>query len=392
MPRQPPSLVSDRLLSLVASGAGRGSGDEVVERLERGWVPVEPGSVQLSGPVGDEGDVDSAEVGGPQVHAAEVAAAEGAAAEGEAAEGDGARDPVGAHPGRPGGRERESRLPGRESGLPGRHRDPRGRQGPAMVTLPVSLRGARVGVSWVGIVALVLVLGVAALVFAVRVARAESGVVPEPVAGSTPLGVVRSTTPEAFVISGGSAGSTVAVSTGGSSGAVSGGKAGTGGGASGTTVSSTIVVHVVGQVARPGVVTLPAGSRIGDAVTRAGGPLPGADVARLNLAQFLADGEQVYVPRPGEDPPAPIGGSGGSAGGAGGPGSAAGGSPTVVVVDLNAADLAGLDTLPGVGPVLAQRIVDWRAQHGRFSAVDELGEVSGIGDRLLEQLRPLVRV
>ncbi len=265
-----------------------------------------------------------------------------------------------------------------------------------MVTLPVSLRGARVGVSWVGTVALVLVLGVAALVFAVRVARAESGVVPEPVAGSSPLGVVRSTTPAAFVISGGSAGgsagSTLGVSTGGSSGAVSGGKAGTGGGASGTTVSSTIVVHVVGQVARPGVVTLPAGSRIGDAVTRAGGPLPGADVARLNLAQFLVDGEQVYVPRPGEDPPAPIGGSGGSAGGAGGPGSAAGGSPTVVVVDLNAADLAGLDTLPGVGPVLAQRIVDWRAQHGRFSAVDELGEVSGIGDKLLEQLRPLVRV
>lgn len=260
-----------------------------------------------------------------------------------------------------------------------------------MVTLPVSLRGARLDVSWLGIVALVIVLALAALVFAVRVARAEGGVEPQPVAGSTPLGLVRSATPSGF-------GSSPA--TGGATGAAAVGVAGPGGPGKGAVAtgpasasSTTIVVHVVGQVAHPGVVTLPAGSRIGEAVTRAGGPLPGADVARLNLAQFLADGEQVYVPRPGEDPPAPIGGAGGAGGpGGGADGGPAGSSTVAAVVDLNSADLAGLDTLPGVGPVLAQRIVDWRVQHGRFSAIDELGEVSGIGDKLLEQLRPLVRV
>ena len=266
-----------------------------------------------------------------------------------------------------------------------------------MVTLPVSLRGARIDVSWVGIAALVILLAVATLVFAVRVARVESGVTPGPVAGSTPLGVVRTTTPTAFVTTGGTAGGSVGLA----GGAASGGKAGAGGGATGTAASGTgtsvtIVVHVVGQVAHPGVVTLPTGSRIGDAVTRAGGPLPGADVARLNLAQFLADGQQVYVPRPGEDPPAPIAGIGGSPGGTAGSVGAAGGSggtgSAAALVDLNSADLAGLDTLPGVGPVLAQRILDWRGQHGRFSTADELGEVSGIGDKLLEALRPLVRV
>ncbi len=365
MPRQLPSLVSDRLLSLVASGAGRGSGDDVVERLEGGWVPVEPGSIDLAGLAGDEEE-----------------------AEQEVEE---ELDPVGAPPRSPGGLPRVPRVP-REPRAPGRHRDPRGRRGPAVVTLPVSLRGARVDVSWVGIIALVTVLAVAAFVFAVRVARAEGGAAPVPVAGSTPLGVVRSTTPTAFVTAGGSA----AASGGVPSGAAPGGKAGAGSGASGAAASATIVVHVVGQVAHPGVVALPAGSRIGEAMTRAGGPLPGADVARLNLAQFLSDGEQVYVPRPGEDPPAPIGGGGGSAvraaGGAPAVGGSAGGTGIAALVDINAADLAGLDRLPGVGPVLAQRILDWRGQHGRFSAVDELGEVSGIGDKLLEQLRPLVRV
>ena len=83
----------------------------------------------------------------------------------------------------------------------------------------------------------------------------------------------------------------------------------------------------------------------------------------------------------------------GSGSGAGSAGTGAGGASTAVaLVDLNTATLAALDTLPGVGPVLAQRILDWRAQHGRFASVDELGEVSGIGDKLLEQIRPKVRV
>jgi competence protein ComEA len=167
-----------------------------------------------------------------------------------------------------------------------------------------------------------------------------------------------------------------------------------------------VVVHVVGQVVRPGVVTLPAGSRVEDAVRAAGGATGRADTAALNLARVLVDGEQVWVPRPGETPPVAagagpgVGGAGAGGAGAGGGrtggagagslgaggGGGAGGAP----VSINTADLAALDTLPGVGPVLAQRIVDWRTEHGRFTTVDELGEVSGIGEKLLAQLRPKV--
>ena len=142
-------------------------------------------------------------------------------------------------------------------------------------------------------------------------------------------------------------------------------------------------------------VTVPDGSRVVDVLAAVGGALAGADVQRLNLARLVADGEQVFVPRPGETPPVLVGalGGAGSGSGAGSAGTGAGGaSAAVALVDLNTATLAALDTLPGVGPVLAQRILDWRAQHGRFASVDELGEVSGIGDKLLEQIRPKVRV
>ena len=158
-----------------------------------------------------------------------------------------------------------------------------------------------------------------------------------------------------------------------------------------------VVIDVVGQVARPGVVTVPDGSRVVDVLSAAGGPLPSADVQRLNLARLVTDGEQVFVPRPGETPPVPVGALGGAGAGTGGGSAGAGVAGSTLgggggLVDLNTATLAVLDTLPGVGPVLAQRILDWRQQHGRFSTVDELGEVSGIGDKLLEQLRPKVRV
>jgi competence protein ComEA len=129
---------------------------------------------------------------------------------------------------------------------------------------------------------------------------------------------------------------------------------------------------------------LPLGSRVADAVDAAGGATAKADLSALNLARVLVDGEQVRVPAPGDpvqpgSPAAPGGTGGGRTGGSsGGP------------VSLNTADLAALDTLPGVGPVLAQRIVDWRTAHGRFTSVDELGEVSGIGEKLLAQLGPLV--
>ncbi|ROP45831.1 helix-hairpin-helix domain-containing protein [Pseudokineococcus lusitanus] len=174
--------------------------------------------------------------------------------------------------------------------------------------------------------------------------------------------------------------------------------------ASGGAAAAVVVVHVVGQVGAPGVVRLPEGSRVAEAVAAAGGASEGADLARVNLARLLVDGEQVVVPAPGEELPAPeaapAGGAGASAGGATGtaPGAApgaggAGGGPGgAAPVDLNTATLADLDALPGIGPVLAQRVLDVRAEMGAFTSVEELGEVSGIGEARLADLRDRVVV
>lgn len=151
---------------------------------------------------------------------------------------------------------------------------------------------------------------------------------------------------------------------------------------------SEVVVHVVGAVHRPGIVHLPAGSRVADAVDAAGGATSRGQLASVNLARVLVDGEQIVVQRRGGSM---LLGAPGTAGAAASPGGAAAASPTPPV-DLNTATLEALDGLPGIGPVLAQRILDWRAANGRFSTVDELGEVSGIGEATLADLRPLVRV
>lgn len=145
-----------------------------------------------------------------------------------------------------------------------------------------------------------------------------------------------------------------------------------------------VVVHVVGQVNRPGLITLPEGARIADAVEAAGGPTGTADLSGVNLAREVADGEQLRVPAAGEVVAAPDSGGSGApeAGGAAGDG----------IVDLNTADAALLDTLPGVGPVIAERIVAWRDENGAFTSVDELGEVDGIGPALLDKIRDSVRV
>jgi competence protein ComEA len=142
-----------------------------------------------------------------------------------------------------------------------------------------------------------------------------------------------------------------------------------------------LVVDVEGRVHAPGLVRLPQGSRVADAVRSAGGAARGAVLSRLNLARVLTDGEQLLVPGPGDPvpPQPPVLPS---------TGSAAGSAP----IDLNAATQEGFDALPGVGPVLAARIVAWRTAHGRFTSVDELGEVPGIGPKALERLRPLVSV
>ncbi|KRE55718.1 competence protein ComEA [Phycicoccus sp. Soil748] len=154
-------------------------------------------------------------------------------------------------------------------------------------------------------------------------------------------------------------------------------------------------MHVVGQVKKPGVFRLAVGARVADAVAKAGGALKGADLASVNLARVLADGEQVRIPKPGEVVASAPGAGGPGAGSAGGGGS--GGGPAAAGgvggrLDLNSATAAQLEELPGVGPVLAQRIVDWRTEHGRFASVDELGEVSGIGEKIFAELQPKVSV
>lgn len=149
--------------------------------------------------------------------------------------------------------------------------------------------------------------------------------------------------------------------------------------------AAVVVVDVVGKVRRAGLVRLPTGSRVADAVAAAGGLAPGAAVQRINLARRLVDGEQLLVPGPQDalpQGPADRGADDGAA--------AQGGRPATV--DLNSATTAQLDALPGVGPVTAQRIVAWRTQHQRFSRVEELGEVDGIGPKMLERLKPLVHV
>lgn len=142
-----------------------------------------------------------------------------------------------------------------------------------------------------------------------------------------------------------------------------------------------IVVDVSGKVREPGVHRLPAGSRVTDALRAAGGLRSGTNTEGLNLARFLVDGEQVVVGGP--TPAAVPGATGATGTGV----AAAPGAP----VSLNTATADQLNTLPGVGPVLAQHIIDYRTQHGGFRSVDELRQVNGIGDRRFADLRDLVR-
>ena len=142
---------------------------------------------------------------------------------------------------------------------------------------------------------------------------------------------------------------------------------------------TALVVHVVGEVRRPGLYRLRDGSRIADAVRRAGGARHGADLAALNLAAPLVDGVQVLVPSR-------------AVAAAMSPGAAAvgGGAPAASAVSLSSATVEELDELPGVGPITAQKIVDYRAEHGPFGSVDDLDAVPGIGPTRIEQLRDLV--
>ncbi|GAA2160479.1 hypothetical protein GCM10009845_08680 [Pedococcus bigeumensis] len=227
-----------------------------------------------------------------------------------------------------------------------------------------------------------MVVLVAAVAFGVRVAWARAASTPQVVAPSASGSALGDHGPTGSVFA--------------SSSTASGG--------GGPPEGATVTVHVVGQVRHPGVLTMPAGSRVADAVARAVAG-KGADLAAINLARPLVDGEQIRVPEPGEVLAAGEGGGAaagaGSAGlgstgvgGSGAGGSGAGGGVGAVGsggrVNLNAASAAELEELPGVGPVLAQRIIDWRTEHGRFASVDELGEVSGIGEKIFAALQPKV--
>ncbi|KIS27149.1 hypothetical protein TV39_11485 [Arthrobacter sp. SPG23] len=155
-----------------------------------------------------------------------------------------------------------------------------------------------------------------------------------------------------------------------------------------------IVVHVAGAVNRAGVVELPEGSRVHEAIAAAGGSTPEADLDRLNLAAVLADGQKLHVPQIGEPLDASGTGAGESGSGPAGAGEAGTGhtGAGAAKIDLNSASAEELGALPRVGPVLARRIVDWRKEHGRFSTVEELDAVDGVGPKMLEALLPLVRV
>lgn len=136
------------------------------------------------------------------------------------------------------------------------------------------------------------------------------------------------------------------------------------------------VVYVTGAVLRPGVYRAPDVSRVGDALQLAGGTTADADLSQLNLAARLHDGEKIAVPRVGETPPPSAGGS-------------TGGGETV---NLNTASAAQLDQVPGIGPVLAERIIDFRESHGGFQSIQELNQVEGIGPKKFEDLKDRVEI
>jgi competence protein ComEA len=146
-------------------------------------------------------------------------------------------------------------------------------------------------------------------------------------------------------------------------------------------VPADVVVQIAGAVVRPGVYHLPLGSRVGDLVAAAGGPIDGVDAAVLPLAAKVTDGQRIYLPKPGEPVSAAAGVSiGGPSGASAGP------------VDLNSATVAQLDALPGIGPSTAAAIVAYRDKHGPFKSIDGLLEIKGLGASKVDALRELVRV
>jgi len=235
----------------------------------------------------------------------------------------------------------------------------------AELWVPEPLRNSRVDPGRRGMIVLVLVAAVAAVVAAVGVWRDRPE--PRPVETSMVAAAGQLTV---------SSGADASGATGSAS-------------ASSTPAPSEILVSVTGLVANPGVVRLPPDARVADAIAAAGGTAPGADLTGMNLAARLADGDSVVVTDTGVAAGSGSGGAGAAAAGSGG---GSGASAAGGLVNLNTADEAALDTLPGVGPVMAQNIIAWRSEHGKFSSVEQLQEISGIGPSRYAQISALVTV
>ncbi|MFI6364410.1 helix-hairpin-helix domain-containing protein [Nocardia sp. NPDC050630] len=260
---------------------------------------------------------------------------------------------------------------------PGWLDEPRRRSAWRDYLVPERFRGTRLDPGWRGLVTLVAV-GLAAVVVAAVVVLRE-----RPVAQMVPL-------PSAVRVSTGTVPAGLsAASMAASSGAAASALPVT------TSPTTELVISVVGLVHRGGLVRLPAGSRVADALTAAGGARDGADLSGLNLAQRLQDGDQVLVGPSGPNPGPQLGSTTISASGRPPSGSASNSSAAhrpSSKIDLNTATEAELDALPGLGPVTARAIVTWRTTNGRFTDVAQLGEVDGIGPARLARLRDLVTV
>ncbi|MEV4125469.1 ComEA family DNA-binding protein [Nocardia sp. NPDC049707] len=242
--------------------------------------------------------------------------------------------------------------------------------------VPERFRGTRLDPGWRGLATLIAV-GLASVVVAAVVVLRE-----RPVAQPVPP-------PSAVRISGGTVPAGLSASMAASSGAAP----------SAVPISASpateLVISVVGLVQRGGLVRLPAGARVADALTAAGGAKDGADLSGLNLAQRLQDGDQVLVGPSGPNAGPQLGSTTISASGRAPSGSASNSAAAQrpsSKVDLNSATEADLDALPGIGPITARAIVAWRTTNGRFTDVAQLGEVDGIGPARLARLRDLVTV
>lgn len=267
--------------------------------------------------------------------------------------------------------------------VPGRHaaRRTRAQRPPGLPGLPRLPALPALGVAHLAVVALAVALGLALTTWWVVRDRSRPLDQVAPVAAQ-PTGAAAPVEPLVALPSGSSAGS----GSGPVPGPGAGAGAGAGPGATATASPASVTVDVTGKVRRPGIVVLGVGARVTDALEAAGGPRRGVDLSSLNLARVLVDGEQVVV-----GGPAVAGVPGPGVPGAV-PGLPGAGTGTGVLVNLNTAGQAELETLPQVGPVTAQAILAWRTEHGGFTRVDELLEVDGIGAKTLERLLPHVTV